>query len=86
MVETRNRGQSRARRPGRQVFKSAWSGFSVTSLEADLAYFQARLELLGKPDTINKKAQEETFRFLLEAMNGILSKLKRRQRAGADHG
>jgi len=59
--------------------KNPWSGFSVTSLEADLAYFQARLELLGQPSTINQKAQAETFSFLIESMTRLLSKLKRRQ-------
>jgi hypothetical protein len=44
-----------------------------------MAYFQARLELLGTPSTINQKAQAETFRILIDSMGRLLAKLKRRQ-------
>jgi len=49
---------------------------SVSELEADVAYFDARLSLLGKPATCYQKAQEVVYRML----EGILiqSLIKRR--------
>jgi hypothetical protein len=58
--------------------RKPWTGMSVTALEADIAYFEARLELLGEPRTSNQKAQADTFRFLIRSLGGLLSKLKRR--------
>lgn len=37
---------------------------SVRELEADVAYFDARLSLLGKPATCYQKAQEVVYRML----------------------
>jgi len=37
---------------------------SVSELEADVAYFDARLSLLGKPATAYQKAQEIVYRML----------------------
>jgi len=37
---------------------------SVSELEADVAYFDARLSLLGKPATRYQKAQEAVYRML----------------------
>ena len=56
-----------------------WERFSVSALEADIAYFQARLELIGKPGTINQKGQVTTFRNLVHAMTRILNRLKRKE-------
>jgi hypothetical protein len=64
-----------ARKPGD---RKPWAGMSVTALEADIAYFEARLELLGEPSTSNQKAQVDTFRFLIQSLTRLLSKLKRR--------
>ena len=58
--------------------ENPWESFSVTSLEADLAYFQARLEWIGEPKTINQKAQQDTFRLLRPASHKILTRLKRK--------
>ncbi len=79
MIAMPGRGANGDMKPSKNNVKNPWSGFSVTSLEADMAYFQARLELLGEPSTINQKAQADTFRFLIESMGRLLSKLKRRQ-------
>lgn len=39
-------------------------------LEADMAYFEARLELIGgEPDTTNKLAQQVTFRVLADEIS-----------------
>ncbi len=37
---------------------------SVSELEADVAYFDARLSLLGRPATVYQKAQEVVYRML----------------------
>ena len=37
---------------------------SVSELEADVAYFDARLSLLGRPTTCYQKAQEVVYRML----------------------
>ncbi len=37
---------------------------SVSELEADVAYFDARLSLLGRPATCYQKAQEVVYRML----------------------
>ncbi len=60
--------------------RQPWVRFTVTGLEADLAYFNARMELIGEPRTINQKAQIFTFKLLAEAMNIILIRLKRKSR------
>jgi hypothetical protein len=36
--------------------------------QADIAYFQARLMLLGEPRTLNQMAQQRTFRRLLKVV------------------
>ncbi len=55
-----------------------WDSFSTTALEADLAYFHARLESIGEPRTINQKAQQDTFRLLVQSVGKILKRLKRK--------
>ncbi len=36
----------------------------LARLEADMAYFQARLEIIGVPDSANKLAQLKVFKLL----------------------
>jgi hypothetical protein len=36
--------------------------------QADMAYFQARLTLLGEPRTLNQAAQQRTFKRLLKSV------------------
>ena len=55
-----------------------WDSFSITGLEADLAYFRARLEWIGEPKTLNQKAQQDTFLLLIPAISKILNRLKRK--------
>jgi hypothetical protein len=50
----------------------------VAQLEADLAYFQARLGLLGEPVTLNQSAQVRTFRILARVIGHQTAKLKER--------
>ncbi len=63
-----------------ETSRQPWVRFTVTGLEADLAYFNARMELIGEPRTINQKAQISTFKLLSEALNIILFRLKRKSR------
>ena len=58
--------------------ESPWENLSVTALEADLAYFKARLEWIGEPKTINQKAQQDAFKLLVPAINKIINRLKRK--------
>ena len=60
-----------------------WSRLSVSELEADLAYFRARMQLIGEPTSINEKAQLETFRLLNQSVSAILQRLKRRSGQGS---
>ena len=48
----------------------------VAKSQADIAYFQARLTLLGEPTTLNQAAQQRTFRRLLKAVGKRLVNVK----------
>jgi hypothetical protein len=47
----------------------------IAQAQADLAYFHARLTLIGSPATLNQNAQERTFRNLYKAIGQKLLKL-----------
>ena len=36
----------------------------LARLEADMAYFQARLEIIGEPDSANQMAQRKAFKVI----------------------
>lgn len=40
----------------------------IARLEADLAYFEARIELLGEPRSANQHAQRRAFQLLCESL------------------
>jgi hypothetical protein len=48
----------------------------LARLEADMAYFQARLEIIGEPTSVNQMAQRKVFRLLHKsvAANVLASK------------
>ncbi len=50
----------------------------LADLEADLAYFQARLEILGEPETPNQLAQRKLFKLLHKSLGEMVLKAKRR--------
>jgi hypothetical protein len=50
----------------------------IAKLEADLAYFQARLEIIGEPRTSNQRAQRRAFKLLYRALGDRIVRLKRR--------
>jgi len=49
----------------------------VSALEADLAYFQARLELLGEPKSSHQKAQKRVYETLGRSLEKTISQLHR---------
>jgi hypothetical protein len=50
----------------------------IPALEADLAYFEARLSLLnGLPDSLYQRAQLRTYSALEQALNDVLDRLRR---------
>ncbi|NEV62308.1 hypothetical protein [Thiorhodococcus minor] len=50
----------------------------LARLEADMAYFQARLELIGSPNSSNRAAQRKVFNLLHKTVASKILKLKRR--------
>jgi hypothetical protein len=62
---------------------TAWERLRISALEADLAYFRARLELIGEPKTFNQKAHTKAFGLLNQAVSTILNRLKRRAGEGS---
>jgi hypothetical protein len=51
---------------------------NTTSLEADVAYFGARLELVGEPQTRYQAAQLKVYKALEEALHENLNRLKKK--------
>ncbi|MCU7941276.1 MAG: fumarate hydratase [Candidatus Thiodiazotropha sp. (ex Cardiolucina cf. quadrata)] len=49
------------------------------SLEADLAYFGARLELVGEPETQYQAAQLKVYKALEAALEENLKRLRRKE-------
>ncbi len=50
----------------------------LARLEADMAYFQARLELIGEPNSNNRVAQRKVFNLLHKTVASKIMKVKRR--------
>jgi hypothetical protein len=50
----------------------------LATLEADVAYFQARLEILGEPATNNQKAQQKAFKHLRASLDDLIRTTKRK--------
>lgn len=50
----------------------------LARMESDLAYFQARLEIIGEPRTSNQRAQRKTFKLLYKAFGNHIVRAKRR--------
>jgi hypothetical protein len=48
----------------------------IARMEADLAYFQARLELIGEPISSNQRAQKKLFELLHREIGTRLSAVK----------
>jgi hypothetical protein len=72
--------QSTTRQPGQaaqDIYSlGRWNKPTVTGLEADLAYFTARIELVSNPTTINQKIQLMVFRALAQSTQKILKHLQ----------
>jgi hypothetical protein len=57
----------------------------VSALEADLAYFSARLALLGEPVTTHEWAQFKAYQSLEQSLKKILDQLRQSEKKrGAD--
>lgn len=50
----------------------------LARLEADVAYFQARLEMLGDPRTTNQQAQRKAFKLLCKTLGDAIVQIRRR--------
>lgn len=50
----------------------------LAKLEADVAYFQARLEILGEPQSVNQLAQRKVFKVLYKSVGEMVLQAKRR--------
>ncbi len=49
----------------------------MIQLQSDLAYFQARLGLIGEPATTNQEAQRRTFKLLHQAVGQQMIKARK---------
>jgi hypothetical protein len=49
----------------------------MIQLQSDLAYFQARLGLIGEPRTTNQEAQRRTFKLLHQAVGQRMIKARK---------
>ncbi|SDW02104.1 hypothetical protein SAMN05421783_101110 [Thiocapsa roseopersicina] len=49
----------------------------LARLEADIAYFQARLEMIGEPKTANQLTQRKAFVLLLKTVSTKVAKVQR---------
>lgn len=49
----------------------------LARLEADIAYFQARLEMIGEPTTANQLTQRKAFVLLLKTVSTKVAKVQR---------
>lgn len=49
----------------------------IARLEADVAYFQARLEFLGEPENTNQIAQRKVFKTLHKSVASKILNVKR---------
>ena len=70
--------------------RQEWARFSISSLEADVAYFDARLALLNKKNpTYHQLAQVKAYTELERVLSRMLNRLKgaaQRQKGGAGVG
>jgi hypothetical protein len=50
----------------------------LARMEADMAYFQARLEIIGEPDSTNQMAQRKVFKLLHRTIAEVVLRAKRK--------
>jgi hypothetical protein len=51
----------------------------LARLEADMAYFQARLEIIGEPGSTNQMAQRKVFKLLHRTVAEVVLRAKRKR-------
>jgi hypothetical protein len=49
----------------------------IIQLQSDLAYFQARLGLIGEPLTTNQEAQQRTFKLLYQILGQQMIQMRK---------
>lgn len=54
----------------------------LARMEADVAYFQARLDFLGEPATANQAAQRKAFKHLYNGLTSQVAEAKQTQTSG----
>jgi hypothetical protein len=55
-----------------------WKDLDIPALEADVAYFEARLSLVStQQDSLYQRAQQRTYYALEEAINSTLTTLRK---------
>ena len=68
--------------PGKNPDERARRRTRLANLEADVAYFQARLEIIGEPRTTNQQAQRRVFKLLHKSLGDKIIRAKRRMVEG----
>ncbi len=64
--------------PEEETKRQGYLRLRVSVLEADVAYFQARLELLGEPKSLHQIAQYRAYRTMEELLRRFLRRIKRK--------
>lgn len=70
-------GMTESAEPGNAMTAAMRRKVALARLEADVAYFQARLELLGRPTTFNQAAQRKIFAHLYKRLSNQVASEKR---------
>lgn len=68
--------QSELIKPPLSRSNESWRKPTMTGLDADLAYFNARVEFVKTPKTINQKVQLAIFRALIHSTTKIVNNLR----------
>jgi hypothetical protein len=62
---------------GSKKESNGWARLNISTLEADVAYFDARLALLeGQPDSYHREAQIKAYQELEQVLSGMLLRLQ----------
>lgn len=59
-----------------QADKQCWVMPRISAIEADIAFFDARLSLIGDPKTSYRKAEQRAYLCLLDCLKATLSRLR----------
>lgn len=65
--------------PAAPLSPAARRRVEIARMEADVAYFQARLDFLGEPLTANQAAQRKVFKHLYNGLSSQVAEAKEAQ-------